>query len=376
VPIDERPLPLREAVVAPPRPPRPPRPAKRPSGSLRIPLPSAVAAGSRLNGASRANVLATPATPVPTSAPEEALSSATVPTPVPAARSASSRPPAAVVTPEVPGDASANYEFQLTRRSSLAPPLSFDSIEVDPSDRAPGAPFTPWRNVPHLQEPAALESSSAAPPQPAPERDHEQTIAREVSPGLLELSGEDEQENTQAYQAPQELIELARREREERRQAQAGSGRLRDAQAAFRASLPPVSRLTREDDDQSDIHTATVPVVTTPAGDAAPPVELSRPARGSGAPAAGHRGRGTQPSLSELAREISERRIPGSLSPLSDVVRRGGASEPAAPSLPSSPSSMANFRSPWFTRGRIWALLVGVFVAVGYALARWLDLLR
>ncbi|MEO8178932.1 MAG: hypothetical protein ABI895_08875 [Deltaproteobacteria bacterium] len=376
VPIDERPSPLREAAGGRPRPPRP---AKRPSGSLRIPLPSAVAAGSRLNGAARAGVLAAPAapaTPVPTSAPssapEQALSSPTVPTPVPTARASSTRPPAAVVTPEVPGDASANYEFQLTRRSSMAPPLSFDSAEVDPSDRAPGAPFTPWRNVPPLQEPSALESLPAAPAQPAPERDHEQTIVGEVSKGLLELSGEDEEENTRAYQAPAELIELARREREERRQAQAGSGGKRDAQAAFRASLPPMARLTREDDDQSDVHTATVPVVTVPAGDAAPPVELSRRARGSGAPGAGQRGRGAAPSLSELAREISERRIPGSLSPVGDVVRRGGASEPAAP------SSMANFRSPWLTRGRIWALLVGLFIAVGYALARWrgLDLLR
>jgi hypothetical protein len=276
-----------------------------------------------------------------------------------------------VVTPEVPGEPAANIEFQLTRRSSAAPPLSFDSAEIDPSDRAPGAPFTPWRDVPRTREPAAIESLPPATAKQA--HDHEETIVGKVAKDLLDQSSEDEEENTRAYQAPQELIELARRQREERRQAQAGSGQKRDAKAKFHDSLPPTARrASDDDDDQSDINTATVPVVTTPAGDAAPPVELSRPARGSGAPGAGQRGRSGEPSLSELAREISERRIPGSMAPADEGGGRRGGSESAPP------PSVANYRTPWLTRGRIWGLLVGVFIAVGYALARWrgLDLLR
>jgi hypothetical protein len=269
----------------------------------------------------------------------------------------------------VPGDPAANIEFQLTRRSSMAPPLSFDSAEVDPSDRAPGAPFTPWRDVPPLREAPVLDS---LPPAAAKEdHDHEDTIVGKVSKDLLDLSSEDEEEHTRAYQAPQELIDLARREREERRQ-KAGSGQKRDAKAAFRDSLPPTARRAPDDAPQSDISTATVPVVgSIPSGDAAPPVELSRPARGSSPPGAKQRGRGTAPSLSDLAREISERRIPGSLAPASDVAY-GGTSE-SAPSAP-----LARYQTPRLTRGRVWGLLVGLFIAVGYALARWrgIDLLH
>jgi hypothetical protein len=254
----------------------------------------------------------------------------------------------------------------------MAPPLSFDSAEVDPSDRAPGAPFTPWRDVPPLQAaPPVLDSLPAETAQQ--DHDHEDTIVGKVPKDLLDLSSEDEEENTRAYQAPQELIDLARRQREERRQAQAGSGQQRNAKAAFRDSLPPTARRAPDDGPQSDISTATVPTVATIlSGDAAPPVELSRPARGSGAPGAGQRGRGPAPSLSELAREVSERRIPGSLAPASDVVGRGGTWDSGPP------ASLSSYQTPWLTRGRVWGLLVGLFIAVGYALARWrgLDLLR
>lgn len=375
VPIDEKPSPPRELSSGPPRPPRP---AKRASGSLRIPLPSAVAAGSKPNGAARAHAPLTPVSSTPSSAPASeppiALSSGLA-TPVPPVRASSTWAPPAVITPAAPSEPAANIEFQLTRRSSAAPalrsaapPLSFDSAEVDPSDRAPGAPFTPWRDVPRTREPAALESLPA--PTADRDHDHEETIVGKVANDLLEQSSDDGEEHTRAYQAPQELIELARRQREERRQAKAGPGRKRDAKAAFHDSLPPTARRPPEDDEQSDLHTATVPV--DPAADAAPPVELSRPARASAAPRGGQPGRSAAPSLSELAREISERRRPGSLSPVGDGQGRPGASESAAP------PSLVNFQTPWLTRGRIWALLAGLFIAMGYALARWrgLDLLR
>jgi len=41
---------------------------------------------------------------------------------------------------------------------------------------------------------------------------------------------------------------------------------------------------------------------------------------------------------------------------------------------PDSAASVSGYETPWFTRARIWALLVGVFIVVGYALARWRGL--
>jgi hypothetical protein len=43
----------------------------------------------------------------------------------------------------------------------------------------------------------------------------------------------------------------------------------------------------------------------------------------------------------------------------------------------SSEPSVSKYQTGWLTRGRVWILLVGLFMAVGYALARWrgLDLL-
>jgi len=392
-------------LAAPPAsgsPLRPPRPAKRASGSVRIPLPSAVAQGSKLNGAARADLAGKPAalvtasaqaavtshvpssTPAmltshaPSSAPAVATTDAPAalvvdelvldeldsgtPTPVPTARSASTRAPAAIVMPAVPNDPAANIEFDLTRRSSGAPPLSFDSIEVHPSDRAPAAPFTPWRDVPVLKLPSELDISSDT--EAEENHDREDTIVGQVSKSLLDLSSEDEDdgENTRAYQAPQELIDLARRQREEQRHAQAGSGQKRDPKAAFVDSLSPAARKEVEQGDQRDNRTATVPIATSPSGDGAPAVDLSRPAPAK-QPAKGARGK--QPSLSELAREISERQLP--------------ESPPAHPELsrdvpPMSALTVSGFRTPWFTRARVWALLISVFLVAAYALARWRGL--
>lgn len=401
---DEKPAPLREPPAGPPRPPRPTR---RASGPVRIPLPSAITPGSKLNGAARAEPAGaapaltsrvapaaplleaddaadskprsapraelpptssrpgySPSTPIPkapSSAPtatvQEVFDASAIPTPVPTART-STRPPPAVITPAVPGDASANIEFQLTRRSSAAPPLSFDSAEADPSERAPTAPLTPARDVPPLRPSAETEGAPARAAQQ--DQDHEETIVGAVPQNLLELSGEDEEENTRAYQAPPELVDLARRQREERRRAETVSKK-RDPKRAFRDSLPPTARRLDDDSDQSDINTATVPI---PTDAAAPPVALSGPARDAVGPSGARTSNGA-PSLSDLAREVSEPRLPLSLPP-------GSAARSAA--TPDSTASLSNYETPWLSRARLWALLVGVFVVVGYALARWRGL--
>jgi hypothetical protein len=373
---------------------------------VRIPLPSAITPGSKLNGAARAEPAgaasslssrvapaaplleaddaaaeskprsapraegtvpssrpgyapSTPRPKAPSSAPnatvEEVFDASAIPTPVPTARG-STRPPPAVITPAVPGDAGANIEFQLTRRSSAAPPLSFGSAEGDPSERAPAAPLTPWRDVPPLKGPAEAEGAPARAAQP--DQDHEETIVGEVPQNLLELSSEDEQENTRAYQAPPELVDLARRQREERRRAETVSKK-RDPKRAFRDSLPPTARRLDDDSDQSDINTATVPI---PTDAAAPPVALTGPARDA---PGGARSSNAAPSLSDLAREVSEPRLPLSEPP-------GGSA--GRELSPESAASVSNYETPWFTRGRLWALLVCVFVVLGYALARWRGL--
>ena len=404
---DEKPSPLREP---PGGPPRPPRPAKRASGPVRIPLPSAFTPGSRLSGTPRAESAGTapallssrvaPAAPLlvaddaapeskprsapraesppsssrpgyspstpspkpPSSAPtatvQEVFDASASPTPVPTART-STRPPPAVITPAVLGDPSANIEFQLTRRSSAAPPLSFGSAEG--SERAPAAPLTPWRDVPALNEPGETDGAPARAAQP--DQDHEETIVGAVPQNLLELSSEDEEENTRAYQAPPELVDLARRQREQRRRAETVSKK-RDPKRSFRDSLPPTARrLDDEDSDQSDINTATVPI---PTDAAAPPVALSGPARDrASARSSGARTSNGAPSLSDLAREVSEPRLPLSLPP-------GGVA--GRERTPDSAASVSGYETPWFTRARIWALLVGVFIVVGYALARWRGL--
>jgi hypothetical protein len=375
---------------------------------VRIPLPSAITPGSRLNGSARPEPAggslssrvapagplleaddpaaeskprsapradtplpssrpgyapSTPRPKPPSSAPtatvEEVFDATAIPTPVPTARS-STRPPPAVITPAVPGDPKANLEFQLTRRSSAAPPLSFGSAEGDPaSERAPAAPLTPWRDVPRLDE----SEDEGAPARAAqPDQDHEQTIVGAVPQNLLELSSEDEDENTRAYQAPPELVDLARRQREERRRAETVSKK-REPQRAFRDSLPPAARRLDDDDtDQSDINTATVPI---PTDAAAPPVALTGPARaGASGDPNGGRSSSAALSLSDLAREVSEPRLPLSMPP------SGGAGRDWSPES----ASVSRYRTPWLTRGRIWALLMGMFILVGYALARWRGL--
>ena len=393
-PGEDKPAALREASAVPLRPPRP---AKRASGSLRIPLPSAVTPGSKLNGAA-CDAPGSPAEPASSSAPSSALVLVTTqapssapavattdapaallvdepdsgtPTPVPTPRAVSSRPPPAIVTPALPNDPAANIEFALTRRSSAAPPLgydsaapplSFDSAEIDPSDRAPAAPLTPWRDVPPLK--AATGLASLPPAEAKEDHDREDTIVGQVPKKLLDLSSEDEdaEENTRAYQAPQELIDLARREREERRQAQAGAGKKRDPKAAFDHSLPSTARQAA-DADQGDISTATVPVAADLSGAAAPAVERSRPAPSADVRPGATRAK--QPSLADLARDIAAQR-PSESQP------------PGRDGPPESSISVSGYRTPWFTRGRVWALLMAVFIVAGYALARWrgVDLLQ
>lgn len=397
-------------------PPRPPRPVRRTSGSLRIPLPSAVTPGSKLSAprVEPAPTLGLSFTAEPSAEPRSSLGSSVtiepavlepavrepavsdppapeplrtmpspgapprneaqrrspvldpqnIPTPLPPLRP-STRPPPAVVSQAVPGEAATNIEFSLTRRSSGAPPLSFDSEDVDPSDRAPVAPLTPWRDVPPLKEAPELSSPAVAAAQA--EDDHEETMVGQVPQDLLELSSEeDEEENTRAYQAPQELIDLARREREERRQSQAQLGKKRDAKAAFADSLPPAARAAADlDDDQSDVLTATVPLDTFPASGAAPPVALSGALRGaaSGEPSHGRKVSNGPASLEELARAVSGPGERESIPVVSEVL-----------SEDRSPDSLPDFSGGagrGLTRGRVWALLVGLMLVVGFALARW-----
>jgi hypothetical protein len=389
------------------------------SGSLRIPLPSAVTPGSKL-GAPRAEPapalgLSFRAEPSASAEPRSSLgSSATIepvalepvalepaaseppapepmrtmpspgapprneavrrsplldpqniPTPLPPLRP-STRPPPAVVSQAVPGEAAANIEFSLTRRSSGAPPLSFDSEDVDPSDRAPVAPLTPWRDVPPLKEAPELSSPAVAAVQA--DDDHEDTMVGEVPKDLLELSSEEDgEENTRAYQAPQELIDLARREREERRQSQAKQGQKQDAKAAFADSLPPAARADLDyDQDQSDVRTATVPLDSFSGSGAAPPVARSGALRGaaSGEPSFGrNKGSNGPASLEELARAVSGRGERESIPVVSEVL-----------SEDRTPDSLGDFsggQGRWLTRGRTWTLLVGLMIVVGFALARW-----
>jgi hypothetical protein len=287
-----------------------------------------------------------------------------IPTPLPPLRP-STRPPPAVVSQAPPGEAATNIEFSLTRRSSGAPPLSFDSEDVDPSDRAPVAPLTPWRDVPPLKEAPELSSPAVAAAQA--DDDHEETMVGEVPKDLLELSSEeDEEENTRAYQAPQELIDLARREREERRQSRAKQGQKQDAKAAFADSLPPAARADLDyDQDQSDVRTATVPLDSFSGSGAAPPVARSGALRGaaSGEPSFGrNKGSNGPASLEELARAVSGPGERESIPVVSEVLNEDR-----------TPDSLVDFsgQGRWLTRGRAWALLVGLLIVVGFALARW-----
>jgi hypothetical protein len=399
------------AVDKPNGPPRPPRPVRRMSGSLRIPLPSAVTPGSkqsatrtepvRIEHSARTEpmaaeaatsaqpagnteaaasveaahiepaaegelepVLTLPSPGIPARRPKGAkppqLDPQNIPTPLPPVRPSS--PPAASTSPSLPGDSASNLEFSLTRRSSGAPPLSFDSEDVDPSDRAPVAPLTPWRDVPPLK--AAEESSNPPPVAIEAENDREDTLVGQVPQNLLELaSEEDAEEHTRAYQAPQELIELARREREERRQAR--EGQKRDAKKKFADSIPPAARAADElEDDQSDVATATVPLDSLPPGDAAPPVALSGAQRGvTDEPSFGRKVSNGPASLEELAAAVSGPGERESIPVVSEVL-----SEDRTPDSLSELSAGA-MRSR--SRGRLWMLLVGVVIVVGFVLARW-----
>lgn len=366
-------------------PPRPPRPARRASVSLRIPLPSAVIPGSKLSS-SRAEPLAEqqeapaaagaaePSTgaeaaaepartmPSPGMPPRREQPAAlrldpqNMPTPLPERPS----PPPAPLTPRVNAGDASNIEFSLTRRSSGAPPLSFDSEDVDPSDRAPVAPLTPWHDVPPLQEAADQASPAVA---AAADNDHEDTIVGQVPQDLLELASENEEENTRAYQAPQELIDLARRKREERRQARGLAARGQDAKGRFADSLPPAARAVAElDEDQSEVATATVPLDTLPPGDAAPPVARSSAVRG-----------GALRDEQSLERQVSN--APASLEELVAAVSRPGERESIAVtsqvlSEDRTPDSLPDF-ARGSTRARGWLLLVGLVLLLGFVLARW-----
>lgn len=405
-------------------PPRPPRPVRRMSGSLRIPLPSAITPGAKLSSrAEPARVeptrvepatlapsesaerepdsspgrgtpaqpvkavelvataepgeaaepldMAEPGNPAPRTMPSPGmparktrpsqLDPQDVPTPLPPKRA--SAPPAAITSPALPGEAAGNIEFSLTRRSSAAPPLSFDSKDVDPSDRAPAAPLTPWRDVPPLKEASASSSPPAV--EADDENDHEDTLVGEVPKNLLDLASEErEEEHTRAYQAPQELIELARREREVRRQARAREEQKKDAKAKFADSIPPTARAADElKDDQSDVATATVPLDSL-AADAAPPVMRTSAVRGAPLDEPGQGGQvsNAPASLEELVAAVSGPGERESIPVVSEVL-----------SADRLPDSMPDFSSSprWWSRGRTWALLVGLVIVVGFALARW-----
>ncbi|HKO90252.1 MAG TPA: hypothetical protein VJU61_03815, partial [Polyangiaceae bacterium] len=72
-------------------------------------------------------------------------------------------------------------------------------------------------------------------------------------------------------------------------------------------------------------------------------------------------------SLSDLARAASERDAPDSMPAVSEVMGQGEDPRSDAAALSSEPA-------PWYTRRR-WVLIGVLFIAIGYALARWRDLL-
>jgi hypothetical protein len=200
------------------------------------------------------------------------------------------------------------------------------------------------------------------------EEDREDTQVGEVPRDLLELSGGGADECTRAYTAPQELIELAKRKREERLRAKADSAKAdkASAEAHLRETQRPPARGTGGADE-------VIPLVPK-----APRAVSDLGVRGAATAAARPSGR---PSSSEALRAFSESlRAPALADPASDDQPSSELdSAPAFSAVKSradvDPQSLANlqasYKTPWFGGSRLWLLIVGLFVIVGFALSRW-----
>jgi hypothetical protein len=247
--------------------------------------------------------------------------------------------------------------------------------------------------------PAWMSSAEAARPIPVDEDDREDTTVGEVPEGLLALSSHQD-ESTRAYTAPQELIELAKRQREERRLARGrapraagspdGASPNRSAQARSvepepDASAPAVMRPSNPTDRATapapqpslhplDRHSAP-PSEPEPGfvGDSAPPVSRSaaeqyaaaldgEPLLGAEASDASAR------SVRQLAPAFARDALAPVAMPPSGMQAMPFASGP----MSSPPSTLSSFKTPWLSRGRLWAMLAGVMALVGYVLASWL----
>lgn len=303
-----------------------------------------------------------------------------------------------------------------------------------PPSRAPSLAYDSLASEPPGLTRESSNSASSPPVDISTEDDREDTLVGEVAKDLLDLSSMEGDENTRAYQAPAELIELARRQREERLLAKgkparapamsnasrapavhpsrapaahasrapavnaSGAPAVNSSQApaanpsgaparSFNSGPPAVDRTANtfrpkgaaaalNAVNQDELRTATVPMDTIPtdgdADDAAPPVARSRPTRGavSEEPSARPSTPRAPASLSELARAASDHDAPDSIPAVSEVM--GQQDEPVSALPP-----LSNHQTPWFTRNRGWTLVAVLFIAVGFALARWrvLDLL-
>jgi len=333
----------------------------------------------------------------------------------------------------LPKDLSAPQAVSLVESPLAMPPPAGPSLMTEPPlatepppSRAPALDYESPSSHPSASTRESRNSASSPPVAISAEDDREDTLVGEVAKDLLDLSSMEGDENTRAYQAPAELIELARRQREERLLAKGKPARApalsspsraaaatpSHAPAVSQSAAPPVNpsrapaaspsgaparsfnsgppavdrtantfrpkrgvaaAATASDADLEELRTATVPMVMDsipPASDAdgaAPPVARSRPTRSmvSEEPSAKKSAPKTPASLSELARAASERDAPDSMPAVSEVMGREPSS--AVPPLSSEPV-------PWYTRRR-WVLIGLLFIAVGYALARWRDLL-
>ncbi len=284
--------------------------------------------------------------------------------------------------------------FQLTAARVTTPvpsadPHDFDRDGAFGSDRAPAAPLTPWNNVPPLRLPQNETDSS--PPVGIDDLDGpEDTIVGEVPKNLLELSGAGD-DHTRAYTAPQELIELAKRKRVERQQARIESAappvpdptsmvterppkmRRRDeatkqAQSERMASpVTPVApspvRVTPMVPSPPKPSVSAAPAIDSVAplsdDDSAPPVNRSFVPEGRAGSRTG-RPVGSAPIVEVSPASDLD---PGSIPSASEVMPRR---EP----VPES-AAMSVSKAPWLTGARRWAVVIGVFIVLGYALSRW-----
>lgn len=367
-------------------PPKPPRPARRPGAFARVPMPDAFRPPSSGLPASSEDA----APPSPASGVPDA-----------------DRGPAFPLTAYQSKTSSANE----------GPARAFSSAA---SERAPSPPITPWNDVPALTGASAppvgieADASDSSPPVGfEPEDDEreqaEQTIVGQVPRRLLEMSSAGD-ENTRAYTAPQELIELARRKREERLKAKAAptDANVRETERppARRRPLESIPEESFEgvmpDDEDTPVpgrtyagfDTDTAPPIARPASG---PPEHEAKARVSSSPA-------PQRAISSAPRTppaSSAPRTPTSDAPSTPISLVAKAVAPAAPRVANSmldrtqgaeaaappasappqsemaDSAVAPFsvqKSSWGVSR--WLLLIGLFIALGVALARWRGLER